>query len=726
MEGEDYKCRKNWYPLRVEKIANPDISGIGVTTAFLVTALATFAFVLYGFWRNIILDELRNPTDKLVFDWLGSKSPPTARKQRTEMKAFYATIVAISDQQLVFGVAFLIAGLSDCTLSVYSLTNIEAIGWLILVVHLCTLVVLNMGGQSAKYSNKLKIVRLVFMGILLLLLITVTVLKSIVISCASDQSDEKLPDSSFSAYYLLQNPTDDASTAITDLLISSLLLVFTAVFYVDQILLFWKSTPSRNVARERVNKAPASFLVSARMLKIDLPPDYPYGAVRYLSEHQRFLSLQRTKKNNHDHYHSKKLSWPRAWAIFHLRTKLPRAMEESLVVCILALMYAVEQGITKVIRAWIGFTVDRNAMKDSIAWGPGQIIAIISLVSPVLAWFHSRYDTDHFSYPEHDEPVTTDSIKKGVKLDDHLQSSKRLNTKAQLDVDGIPIEADRHTSNCSEYESYDSLASKEVDLLSVSSFTKTPAFIYLKKKELFVRLFDLLIFFILQILAELDIGLAAMILLIYLLLKLAYTVICSLIQIAEDWTDLKMLKNTEGRRVKIRKQGHGLMAATHNVIGWMGGDLSLLVPNYESSMERLLEDYYEDSNDMVWRLRKRQSQEVKRLRDLSEVEEEAIRALSRDKSEVVAKELEILQMQRQTSDIMLAQDILTALELRLYRRSSKNEDRAERDAEDVWTDYTPGATTTAMEQQASRSDSVPRRSSITTLVGSPPLAGQEW
>ena len=71
-----------------------------------------------------------------------------------EKRAFDAAVVAISDQQLVLGIGFLAGGLSDCTLSFYSLWNLDAVAWLFLVVHLSTLLVLNIGGYVISPSNE--------------------------------------------------------------------------------------------------------------------------------------------------------------------------------------------------------------------------------------------------------------------------------------------------------------------------------------------------------------------------------------------------------------------------------------------------------------------------------------------------------------------------------------------------------------------------------------------
>lgn len=73
----------------------------------------------------------------------GCKPKDDKERKRERIKnAIEAFIVALSDQQLVTGLAILIAGFVKCDISNYLFSNVWAIAWFSCMTHLATLMVL--------------------------------------------------------------------------------------------------------------------------------------------------------------------------------------------------------------------------------------------------------------------------------------------------------------------------------------------------------------------------------------------------------------------------------------------------------------------------------------------------------------------------------------------------------------------------------------------------------
>ncbi|KAF2087990.1 hypothetical protein K490DRAFT_56555 [Saccharata proteae CBS 121410] len=141
-----------------------DIMGPRVLAAFIATAIITCGASLVGYFSDSLSEDDLGPVDKLVIDrykrWKTSTSvsskdsdlhtPPDrridviAQEQRAlRTDAITRFVLALSDQQLVTGLAILIAALvKRCSITTYSFTIAFALAWFSSVTHLATLVIL--------------------------------------------------------------------------------------------------------------------------------------------------------------------------------------------------------------------------------------------------------------------------------------------------------------------------------------------------------------------------------------------------------------------------------------------------------------------------------------------------------------------------------------------------------------------------------------------------------
>ncbi|KAF4546790.1 UDP-glucosyl transferase family protein [Lasiodiplodia theobromae] len=115
---------------------NPDISGIGVILAFLITAYATLLFTICAYWTGLIPDELLSPVDRRIF------RATSRRADSGWSKAFRGALRACSDQQMVTGIAILAAAFAGVqSTTVYHWRTVIYLGWMSSNVHLTTLTV---------------------------------------------------------------------------------------------------------------------------------------------------------------------------------------------------------------------------------------------------------------------------------------------------------------------------------------------------------------------------------------------------------------------------------------------------------------------------------------------------------------------------------------------------------------------------------------------------------
>ncbi|CZT18643.1 uncharacterized protein RCC_04487 [Ramularia collo-cygni] len=117
-----------------------DISGIGVILAFLISAYVSFAVVLVAYAFGIVEPELLSPTDSKIM-----RVRSRVHRHPKLHRVLQHTILALSDQQIVTGIAIMAAGfvgLRSGETSVYHYQIVLYLAWLASSVHLSALTIL--------------------------------------------------------------------------------------------------------------------------------------------------------------------------------------------------------------------------------------------------------------------------------------------------------------------------------------------------------------------------------------------------------------------------------------------------------------------------------------------------------------------------------------------------------------------------------------------------------
>ncbi|KAF2479645.1 hypothetical protein BDY17DRAFT_304332 [Neohortaea acidophila] len=110
-----------------------DIAGIGVLLAFLITAWFSVILAIVAYWTCCIPDELLTTYDKLFSRRSGDYSAKWTNIIRD-------AIMTLADQQIVTGIAILVAGFAQIhSLSIYLWQSVIYLAWMSSVVHLTSL-----------------------------------------------------------------------------------------------------------------------------------------------------------------------------------------------------------------------------------------------------------------------------------------------------------------------------------------------------------------------------------------------------------------------------------------------------------------------------------------------------------------------------------------------------------------------------------------------------------
>ncbi|KAK7920161.1 hypothetical protein PG985_008183 [Apiospora marii] len=118
---------------------NPDISGLGVVAAFLVSAYLVLAMLMGAYWFAVLPKGLVRRADRQLFL---ARRPESDERWR---RAFDEVVLMFSDQQLLTGLGVLVAGyvqVMNASLSAYHWNNVVYLAWLSSTVHLMSLSVL--------------------------------------------------------------------------------------------------------------------------------------------------------------------------------------------------------------------------------------------------------------------------------------------------------------------------------------------------------------------------------------------------------------------------------------------------------------------------------------------------------------------------------------------------------------------------------------------------------
>jgi hypothetical protein len=157
-----------------QPVPDADISGLGVILAFTVSAYLTFALVLASYLFGQVDSSLLNVVDTQVFRVRPYRPPQTLNGRPTRLRvsrALRQAILALSDQQIVTGIAILGAGFQGLRLGgidSYHYQTVIYLAWMSSSVHLSALSIL---APVLKERPALRIWRLTGMLVLLVLLV---------------------------------------------------------------------------------------------------------------------------------------------------------------------------------------------------------------------------------------------------------------------------------------------------------------------------------------------------------------------------------------------------------------------------------------------------------------------------------------------------------------------------------------------------------------------------
>ncbi|GAB7365969.1 hypothetical protein MBLNU230_g7297t1 [Neophaeotheca triangularis] len=127
-------------PLGAVSKPDADISGIGVLLAFLISAYGTFAAVLGAYVLGMVEPEQLAPVDERVM-----RIRSRVAQYPSLHRALRQTILVVSDQQIVTGIAIMTAGfvgLRSGDMTVYHYQIVIYLAWLSSSVHLSALTLL--------------------------------------------------------------------------------------------------------------------------------------------------------------------------------------------------------------------------------------------------------------------------------------------------------------------------------------------------------------------------------------------------------------------------------------------------------------------------------------------------------------------------------------------------------------------------------------------------------
>lgn len=125
--------------------ADPDIAGIGTIVSFAVTGLLNLGLA----FAYLVIDNKWNAQASRIDKWVSSTlgrrnySTVTQKKRNFWLRVIQKVVLALSDQQLLTGLAILIAGLCQlCSISVYHFSVVSDLAWFSSSVHFTTLGIL--------------------------------------------------------------------------------------------------------------------------------------------------------------------------------------------------------------------------------------------------------------------------------------------------------------------------------------------------------------------------------------------------------------------------------------------------------------------------------------------------------------------------------------------------------------------------------------------------------
>ncbi|KAH7111492.1 hypothetical protein B0J13DRAFT_631834 [Dactylonectria estremocensis] len=352
--------------------ANPDIAGPGVLAAFFFTAAITIIAVVFGYLTGSLDGDFLNDLDyvaikgaKVLGNKLRRKSPdieapePSPKSNQARKEAIQQFILALSDQQLVTGLALLVCGvLNQESVSVYENSVLLSLAWFSSTTHLATLDALR---THLKTHGVIKHIRVVGM-VCVLTLLSYTFCINII---AMDKKSSTVPVQCLFSDTLGDLPGPTGPPDVIPIL--ALLLVFAG--YLVRILDLYSEY------------GPSSYLYATLeyiLIHRRPGPNQEYSSL--MAEHQA-ASLVRSLKT-----------------IGKFRTKIPKyskllealyAYDASFLSSLQSIAFSFTYGICQVANYRVVLAPDLSAASNYM--GFGQMMAVFLLLLPFLSAGETYY-----------------------------------------------------------------------------------------------------------------------------------------------------------------------------------------------------------------------------------------------------------------------------------------------------------------------------------------------
>ncbi|KAF1971552.1 hypothetical protein BU23DRAFT_569720 [Bimuria novae-zelandiae CBS 107.79] len=364
------KCMK-------EIAVDADIAGIGVLVGFFAAAVITCASVAYAYFADSLPSSLLSGLDHAVIrrfqrSILGTKffpaigrlwysfkgllyrclrlkeptqRPSLARDQRVE--AFTRLILGFSDQQLVTGLAILIAAVANsCQLTIYEVQIVFSLAWFSATSHITTLIVLREYFFDHKIVRNWRVFAIVAFLVLICFVQTILLLAGI-------HMDVGRP-----VQCVINGTSRRSETSFKDVISETYPLIFLVVTYGTYTYLLFVDPRDSTLRNTTSNKALASFRWLGRNKSL--------GERKTLVENAHYQCLCL-----YDYYLPSR---------FHFSTHV---YKYSFLHATTQIMYYLAFGISQTATyTWI----DSPKTTDDVRrMGFGQVVALALLAIPILA-----------------------------------------------------------------------------------------------------------------------------------------------------------------------------------------------------------------------------------------------------------------------------------------------------------------------------------------------------
>lgn len=359
-----------------------------VLAAFALTALITFGAILIGYFSNSLPEEHLSSLDFAVIDWFSAsplgrslsylrsnfvpllrkcllmKSPRHRKpltKQRREV-AFEKFVLALSDQQLVTGIAILVAIFSNhCRTSVYELDIAISLAWFSSTTHLGTLDVLHRYFRQNIVVRNWRMVGMV--GVLILLIPGLVLVETYVFTSPGVPMQ--------CAHFLPTNP--DAGIG-----------PLAAVFVIMYLCTGYGSRLYKTFTSEDGSMMDPEWLIWNAILMI-------FSKKSSQNRHatiEKAINVCNTRRTLLVEAKVEAISTK--YRFFKRLGLCIGAYSRSFLQCIAALMFFLSYGISGVVAdRWLDYSVDLEEGSSTMEFG--QIVPLVLLILPLLAFAEIFY-----------------------------------------------------------------------------------------------------------------------------------------------------------------------------------------------------------------------------------------------------------------------------------------------------------------------------------------------